>query len=691
MLVSQEWLKEYVELPEHDELVDRLTMSGLNHEGTQQVGDDLSIDLEVTSNRSDCLGHIGVAREIATLFENPLSIPDPQPVANGPAVSDEFQVEIQSPDLCYRFTARLIRNVKIGPSPDWLVKRLQSAIVKRKKDGSLEPYQSVNNVVDISNYVMLECGQPLHTFDYDKLEGGKIVVREPNEGEQLLAIDHSTYDLRPGMCVIADGVKGVGLAGVMGGADTEVSDQTTNILVEAAYFNPMAVRSTARHLKLFSAASFRFERTINSENLDWASRRCCELILDLAGGELAAGMIDVGQPPEPRQPITLRHAQLERILGIAIPADDAVAILKQLGFQVSENTPQAVTVVPPAWRRDCDREVDLIEEVGRIYGYDKVPDNVAVPMAASVRSHEDRTANKIRRAMTAAGFDESMTASMVPSAWSDSFSPWCDHAPLQSHQAMLGVLDSSWQNMPVNLLRRSLLPSLLEAFRINEFKQNQDIDLFETAKVYLPQGADQLPAEPWKLALITERGYRETKGVIESLIGLLNQRAILKSQLCDLPLLDLTESAKLMIDDQCLGWIGQASESAKSLFRIKRNCTIAELDIALLNQLADPIIIHQSISQFPSITRDFNFVLDESVAWDDLADSVRQAAGPLLESITYKETFRNTEKDGANKKRVLLSIVLRSVESTLTGEQAESTCQNIINACQENNQAVLLG
>ena len=246
MLVSQDWLKEYVSLPDHDELVDRLTMSGLNHEGTEAVGGDQQIDLEVTSNRSDCLGHIGVAREVAVLFEKPLSIPDPQPVAKGKALGDEFGVEIQCPELCHRFTARLIRGVKIGPSPDWLVKRLEAIGVA-----------SVNNVVDVSNYVMMECGQPLHAFDYDKLQGQKIVVREPTKDEKLVAIDHNTYDLEPGMCVIADGSTAVGLGGVMGGEATEVSDSSTNILVEAAYFEPMSIRATARKLKLHSDASYR--------------------------------------------------------------------------------------------------------------------------------------------------------------------------------------------------------------------------------------------------------------------------------------------------------------------------------------------------------------------------------------------------------------------------------------------------
>ncbi len=682
MLVSRDWLKEYVALPNHDELVDRLTMSGLNHEGSEMVGDDQQIDLEVTSNRSDCLGHIGVAREISVLFESPLKLPDPQPAAAGADISQAFDVQIDCPELCYRFTARLIRGVKVGPSPDWLVERLQTVGIA-----------SVNNIVDISNYVMLECGQPLHTFDYDQLRGHKIVVREPAEKESLVAIDHNTYALQPGMCVIADGERAVGLGGVMGGADTEVTDKSCNILVEAAFFNPMCIRATARKLKLHSAASYRFERSLNSENIDWASRRCCELIMQLAGGQLAEGMLDVGRPPTARPPIEFRFPQLQRILGIAIPRETAVAILENLGFGVSagaHDSDDSISVTAPAWRLDVNREIDLIEEVGRIYGYDKVPDDIAVPMAASVRSHEDRVMQKIRHAITAAGFDEAMTASLVPEAWSDCFTAWSDHPPLKSHQAMLGVLDTSWQNMPVNLLRRSLLPSLLEAFRINEYKQNDQVELFETARVYLAN-ADGLPTEPIKLGIVSERSYGELKGIIEALVGMLNTQVVVETDECDLPLLDITESAELLLDGQRLGWVGKISPATQELFRLKRDATVAELDVGLLNHIATRVALHGQISPFPALTRDFNFIVEEAVRWGDLAKSVREASPELLESIRYKETFRNAEKDGENKKRVLLSVVLRSAEATLTGEQAEAACQAIVNHCKDRQGAELLG
>ena len=311
MIVSWKWLSQYVELEmDYEDLVDRLTMSGLNHEGTEQIDGDQAIDLEVTSNRPDCLGHIGVAREIAVLYQLPLALPQVDVATTGADVSQSCQVEIECPELCYRYTARLVRHVQVGPSPDWLVDRLKAIGVA-----------PVNNVVDATNFVMFETGQPLHAFDFSKVRDGKIRVREPSQDEQMEAIDHRKYSLLPGMCVIADTTAPLAIGGVMGGADSEVSESTTDILIEAAHFNPLSVRNTARTLNLHSPSSFRFERSIDAGNLDWASLRCADIILQIAGGELAPGLVDVGQPLEHPAPITLRLAELERILGIAIPVD----------------------------------------------------------------------------------------------------------------------------------------------------------------------------------------------------------------------------------------------------------------------------------------------------------------------------------------------------------------------------------
>ncbi|MCH5374423.1 MAG: phenylalanine--tRNA ligase subunit beta, partial [Planctomycetes bacterium] len=341
MIVSWNWLKDYVELDmPHDQLVERLSMTGLNHESSSDLGRDMAIDLEVTSNRPDCLGHIGVAREISVLWQRELAIPPVVTPSTGPPVTSLTKVSIDCPELCYRYTARVIHGVRIGPSPEWLIQRLQTIGIA-----------SVNNVVDVTNFVLMECGQPLHAFDLARLAGPQVVVREALPGEQFLAINHKLYDLQPGMCVIADAEKAVALGGVMGGTDSEVSEATTDLLIESAEFAPLSIRTTARALGLHSPSSYRFERGVDPLGVDWASRRCCQLILELAGGELADGVIDVGRPVLPREPVVLRLSQLPRVLGIEIPDSDVRRILAALGCDEQKADGGAVTVIPPSWRR----------------------------------------------------------------------------------------------------------------------------------------------------------------------------------------------------------------------------------------------------------------------------------------------------------------------------------------------------
>lgn len=682
MIVSQKWLADYVDLSmSQDELVDRLTMSGLNHEGTETVGDDAAIDLEVTSNRADCLGHIGVAREVAVLYGTTLTVPDPQPKTNGQSIADHCQVTIEDADSCQKYTARLIRGVKIGPSPQWLQDRLTTLGIG-----------VVNNVVDVTNYVMFECGQPLHAFDFAKLDGGQIIVRSAKAKEQFKAIDHRAYELNPDDCVIADASNPVAIAGVMGGADSEVSESTTDVLIESAWFAPLSVRKTARRLTLHSPSSFRFERNVDATQLDWASRRCCELILECAGGELLDGVAEAGSDPVATEPVTLRHGQLSRILGIEIPADYIPTTLKGLGMEVTETSAESTTANPPSWRKDLTREVDLVEEVGRIYGFDKVPDNASVPMAASTRPKADRVLDRIRDVLTSAGFDEAVTASLVPEKWSDAYSPWSDQPPLTSSQPMLGVLEKASQNIgTVNLLRRSLVPNLLEVRRINEYRSNGDVDVFETAKVYLTDPKGGIPAQPPKLAIASGCDYAAMKGLVESLVEYLSPATAIVVEDCDDALLDRDRSAKLTIDGQLLGWVGEVSKSGRKTFGLRSGSSVAELDIALLESLAVLVPQHVNQSTFPPVSRDFNFIVNDDVSWASLEQTVRGAAGQLLESCEYRETFRDAKRDGPGKKRLLLSVVLRSDDVTLTGEEADAVSTRIIEQCQKDVEAALVG
>ncbi|MFM1802822.1 MAG: Phenylalanine--tRNA ligase beta subunit, partial [Planctomycetota bacterium] len=329
MIVSWNWLRDYLQLNMSvEELADKLALSGLNHESTSDVGGDLAIDLEVTSNRPDCLNHLGIAREIGVLFDLPVKWHEPVLTTspNAPSTDSLTAVENLDPLLCKAFSVRLIQGATIKESPWWLKKRLETLGVR-----------PVSNVVDITNYVLFECGQPLHAYDFDKLSGQRLIVRKAKAGEEFLAINGKNYKLHEKMLVIADDRRPVALAGVMGGLETEISGSTRNILIEAARFDPITVRNTSRELGLFSPSSHRFERPMDPERTDWASRRCAELILDLAGGQLAEGCIQVGQHQQSRTQVCLRLSQIERILGISIGQESVNRILNRLGLvQVSE-------------------------------------------------------------------------------------------------------------------------------------------------------------------------------------------------------------------------------------------------------------------------------------------------------------------------------------------------------------------
>jgi phenylalanyl-tRNA synthetase beta chain len=670
MLVSWNWLKDYVDLPmSHAEATHRLMMAGLNHESTTPLDNDFCIDLEVTSNRTDCLGHIGVAREIAVLFGHTLRVPNPEAVGKGEPATALTRVDIECPQLCSRYLARVIRGVKIGPSPDWLAARLRTIGIA-----------VINNVVDVTNYVMMECGQPLHAFDLARLAERRIIVREARAGEPFQAINHQTYALEPGMCVIADAQRPIALGGVMGGADTEVSDGTTELLIEAADFAQLSIRSTARKLKLHSPSSYRFERGVDREGLDWASRRCCALIVQLAGGTLAAGVVAAGTPPGKREPITLRLAQLERILGIKIAPERVHEILRDLGAEIHSDDEARILCVPPSWRRDLTREVDLIEEAARIHGYDKIPEDTAVPMAASHRSDSDRVMAIVRRVMNAAGFDEAMTASVVTPAVAAAFSPWCDAPALQTNQPMLEGADR---------VRVSLIPSLLESRQVNEARGNGSVDQFETAKVYLPRAAD-LPDEQLMLSAATGRDFIELKGVVESLLHELNPSVRLSVAPFQSPLLEAGQGVHLLIENVVSGVLGVVSAAGRKQLGLRGPATVFELRMAELERIARLVPQHQPTSRFPAMTRDLNLIVAEAIRWANLEATVRAAGGEALESVRYLDTYRDPAKDGPGRKRLLFSMSLRSLERTLTGDEVDTLRDRIVEACRGQLGATLL-
>ncbi len=685
MIVSWHWLQDYVSLEAPPaEVAERLMMAGLNLESIEPHGDDQAIDLEVTSNRPDCLGHIGVAREASVLFNKPLTIPPAAVKSNGQPVEKATSVAIECLDLCPRYVARVIRGVKIGPSPKWLRERLEAIGIA-----------SINNVVDVTNYCLMESGQPFHAFDFDKLRGGRIVVRRPKAGEKIQAIDHNEYALTPDMCVICDAEHPVAVAGVMGGATTEISFATKNILIEVADFSSMSIRATARKLSLHSPSSYRFERGVDSSQMDWASRRCCELIQQVADGELLEGAIWAGEPPVAQRPaVSLRPNQFRRILGIDVPAAESHRILIALGLKpVSERSPDDGTrqYLPPSWRRDLSREADLIEEVARIHGYDKIPEDVFVPLSLSQKTLTERVLDRIRDTLTAAGFFETITLSFVSGELAELIDPWPTQLAAAAdsgsvRHARLSVDHSSRRQE--NTLRQSLIPSLLVVRRDNERHGNFNAKLFETAGVYLAAQPGDPTAEPRRLSFVTGGSFVEAKGVVETLVRRINPQSVVTVRPSDQPHFVPGRGAEILLNGQSLGWLSELSRDVTDKLDLRDSVIAAELDLATLEASPNLVPTFAELPRYPSISRDLNFVLDEAITWDALSEVARAAAGPSLDALSFGSQYRG-QQIPANKKSYVLTISFRSADRTLTSDEVDAAVKSVIDACSANLRAAL--
>ncbi len=671
MLVSWEWLSQYVDLNmEVESLVNQLALSGLNHESTTKLEDDWAIDLEVTSNRGDCLSHLGIAREVSVLYKQQLRVPTIELSECTELASDFIQVENRFKSGCPNYSARIIRGVKVGPSPAWLSRRLKAIGV-----------HSVNNIVDVTNYVMFECGQPLHAFDLSEIAGNKIIVREAEAQENFTAIDHRTYVLPKGTVVIADAQQAVALGGIMGGVLSEVRDDTVDLLIEAADFQPMHIRQAARTLKLHSPSSHRFERKVDPVRVDWASRRCCQLILQVAGGKLLHGVVSDGTAPDTHQPITLRHAQIKRVLGIHVPWSSAIDILVRLGCHLQEQSEVDARLVPPSWRHDLTREVDLIEEVARIFGYDKIPEDVPVPITVSMKRDKDVLVERVRSLANATGLDEVMTPSVVTADLDSGWDAWTKEAPLRSQTPLLEG---------ANLLRRSLVPSLLQVRRFNQSHGFSDGSFFETSTCYLPSSEPgQLPTEKLLLGVVTNSDFRKVRGLFESILARCTQ---VRTALADYALRSIASDSgqAILAGDRMIAWFGVLDRTVRDRWKFDADLAVGELDLGQVMEHFCGVPQLKAISAFPSIKRDLNIIFPEATRWSKIASIVGANSGDWLSELQYVETYRDSKKDGHGRKRILFSMEFQSSLRTLTSEEVDELVGGIVRELQRQLNGELL-
>jgi len=671
MKITLNWLKEYVAhgIP-REALLAKLSNVGLPIEESRPVGDDTFVDVEVTSNRPDCLSLIGIAREVSAFSGKPLKTPKVDCKTSKEKVAAATSVETRDLKLCPRYTARVVRGVKVGPSPAWLAARLDAI--------GLRP---VNNVVDITNFVLMECGQPLHAFDFDKLVEKRIVVRRAKAGETITAIDQKKYELKDDMLVIADAARAVAVAGVMGGFDTEVSDSTKNILLESAYFDPLSIRRTSKALKLSSDSSFRFERGVDWDTVDWASRRAAALIAEIAGGEVLGGVIDVKGKKPPVVRTSLRFARLPVILGVDVPKDKAVRILKSLNFKILSRTAQKIRVEVPPYRRDVEREIDLIEEVARHYGYDKFDIEKPMSIAVTQPAKEHEVEDRVSEILVGCGCSEVVTVPFVPAPAQSTYAGW---ASVWGGKIPFPVRNPI--NKEESYMRTSLLPCFLQVKRHNENHGVAAISIFEISKIFLDNPNGPLPEEKQVVGILTDGDFFELKGILETLFAALKTWNRVVFEPVESLFFDL--GAKMTSDNMLIGWICRISEQTATQFDLRTRPCYAEIDFAALVKAAADVAKYKPLPKFPSVERDLCIVLNADIPWDKVENCVAWSGIQILENVELIDVYSGKQLP-AGKKSFAFRITYRSDDGTLTSEEVASAQDFIINRLKESFAAEL--
>jgi len=654
MKVSCDWLRQYCDTKlTGEEIAHMLPDLGLEVESVREAGGDAVLELEITANRPDLLSVIGVAREVAAATGCELGIPGPGLECAGGDIAPLTSVELAAPDLCIRYTARLVTGVKVGPSPAWLAERLESV--------GLRP---VNNVVDITNFVLMECGQPLHAFDFDKLRGRRVVVRRAKPGEEITVIDGGVHKLTGEMLVIADAEVPAAVAGVMGGAATEISGSTTNVLLESAVFLPASVRRTSRALGLASDSSALFERGVDPRCVDWGAERAAAMMADLAGGKVAKGVIDVGQAPPKERVVTLRIKRTNMLLGVAIPAERQRHLLAGLGFEVVAERPGELDLAVPTFRQEVTREVDLIEEVARAHGYADIPQVTNMRVRAIPVQKVDSVSAEVRELCVGLGYIEARTPSFTATALAERCRHWSDRVNVIRNPV----------NREEPALRTSLVPALLRVKQTNLNKGTPRSPLFELSRIY---GASSgTPAERTCLGLLDDRGFASLRGALDAVFDRLGVSHPVEYAEYEDRNFAPGRSAKLTLDGTLLGLAGEATRELAGLFDLKEAPAVAEVDFDRLVEAAAPARRYEPLPRFPAVRRDLCVVVDEAVKWAAIRGRAAEAAGELGESVTFLSEYRGDQIE-PGRKALAFSVTCRAGDRTLTGEEADGVMAGV--------------
>ena len=631
--------------------------------------DDSIVEFEITPNRPDCLSVIGLAREASATFKRPLKLHTPEPHGCGGSIADLVDIDIEDGDLCPRYTARMVKNVKIAPSPRWMRERLRNSGVR-----------PINNIVDITNYVMLEYGQPMHAFDFSCVEGGHIIVRTAREGETIQTLDGNERKLTPNMLCICDEHKPVCVAGVMGGANSEIVGDTAMVLFESANFNGVSVRRTASALGMRTDASSRYEKGLDMMNTIKAVERACELVELLGCGEVVDGVMDVVAKEKAPTVVKLEPDKINALLGTELSEDLMREILVSLGFILNGDD-----IYVPSWRGDVEHYSDIAEEVARFYGYNKIP--CTLMRGETTRggfSEQQRFDRAIGGAARALGYDEIITYSFISPTYYDKIRMPKD-SPLRNSLKILNPLGED-----TSIMRTTILPSMLEIIARNHSYRNKSARLYELGKIYLPR-EEGLADEPKYLSLGAYGGgvdFFSFKGSIETLLHELRITDVKYVACTDNDSYHPGRCAKVYAGETYLGVFGQIHPLVAANYGMDTEVYTAELSFDAMYEKRGDIPVYQPLPKFPAVTRDIAVVCDEAVTVGALEESIRRGAKGLLKDVSLFDIYRGPGV-ASGKKSVAFNLVLRADDRSLTGEEADEDVQSILAALKADHNAVL--
>lgn len=708
MKVPYGWLRELVPVSfPVNETADRLTMAGFEVEEMLQIEGEAVMDIKVTSNRGDALSMVGIARETAALSRTRVIHPATCVTEKGPDPHTLAKVIVEAPDLCPRYTARVIQGVKIGPSPEWVQQRLTQAGVR-----------PINNVVDATNFVMLELGQPLHAFDLDTLAQQTIIVRRAREGEPFTTLDGVERMLTTNTLVIADAERPVALAGIMGGLNTEVTEGTTNILLESAHFDRTCIRKTARANALSTESSYRFERIVDPAGTVRAADRAAQLMMEWAGGAIATGLIDVAEPLPPTHIIAMRPERVNKVLGTDIAADEMVSIMHSLELGVREEN-DVISVIVPTFRHDLIEEMDLIEEVARIHGYQHIPVTVPGKVERAGRlAPEIEFENRTRDLLTAAGLFEGVSYSLIDYRRLDQM-----HLPQDAPERTQIVAMRNPKSEEYTHLRPTLFVSLLESLQNNARRNLEDVQIFEIGRIFRTTGgslrfrysrpdrrvdedvrvqdADKLPLEQRSAGIaLMGRPWSARWGGGEGEVDFFWLKGIIEQFLTDMNVLDVSfvpathptlhpgRTAEIRAGGRTVGLFGELHPRATEAFDLPRRAYLAEINLDALMDLAVTERPAPELSRFPAVDRDIAFLVATSLPAEQVQGIITAASGEMAESVELFDVYQG-KNIPEGQRSLAYRLTFRAPDRTLADEEVDAVMSRVRQALTDEASATL--